>query len=196
MSNTTGSSNIFFGPLTGLGNTTGSSNIFFGRWAARCNTTGGNNIAIGQHSGMTAVSPSGLFNLTTESNRIIMGNANHTCAQIQIAWTTVSDVRDKCIFGNVPHGKGFLEKINPIEFVFKDRQTDEITDPEGKRRYGFSAQEILEAEGDHNVVVSTEDPDKLQMTNDYLIPILVNAVKELSAELSELRARIVALEQS
>ena len=125
-----------------------------------------------------------------------MGNASHTCAQIQIGWTTVSDIRDKCIFGSVPHGRGFLERLNPIEFAFKDRVTNEITDPEGKRRYGFSAQEVLEAEGEHNVVVSTEDSEKLQMTNDYLIPILVNAVKELSAEVNELRDRITALEQS
>jgi hypothetical protein len=125
-----------------------------------------------------------------------MGNASNSCAQIQIGWTTVSDIRDKCIFGSVPHGRGFLEKLDPIEFAFKDRITNEITDPDGKRRYGFSAQEVLEAEGDHNVVVSTEDPDKLQITNDYLIPILVNAVKELSAEVDELRARITAIEQA
>jgi len=125
-----------------------------------------------------------------------MGNASHTCAQIQISWATVSDIRDKCIFGAVPHGRGFLERLNPIEFAFKDRVTDEITDPEGKRRYGFSAQEVLEAEGEHNVVVSTEDSEKLQITNDYLIPILVNAVKELSAEVNELRDRITVLEQS
>jgi hypothetical protein len=141
------------------------------------------------------VGTAGLANITTESNRIIMGNSSHTCAQIQIGWTTVSDIRDKCIFGNVPHGRGFLKKINPIEFAFKDRVTNEITDPNGKRRYGFSAQEILDAEGDKNVVVSNEDPDKLQVTNDYLIPILVNAVNELTVEVDELRARITAIER-
>jgi hypothetical protein len=142
------------------------------------------------------VSTVGLANITTESNRIIMGNNAHTCAQIQIGWTTVSDIRDKCIFGNVPHGRGFLKKINPIVFAFKNRKTNEITDPNGKRRYGFSAQEILEAEGDNSVVVSNEDPDKLQVTNDYMIPILVNAIKELSAEVDELRARITSIERT
>ena len=125
-----------------------------------------------------------------------MGNNAHTCAQIQIAWTTVSDCRDKCIFGSVPHGRGFLQKIQPIEFAFKNRHTNEITDPEGKRRYGFSAQNVLEAEGnEHSVVVSAEDPEKLQMTNDYLVPILVNAVNELSAEIESLRSRVIDLEQ-
>jgi hypothetical protein len=123
-----------------------------------------------------------------------MGNNAHTCAQIQISWTTVSDIRDKCIFGNVQHGRGFLQNLTPIEYAFKDRKTGCLTDPDGKRRYGFSAQEVLAAEGDKPVIVSTETPEKLQMTSDYLIPIVVNAVKELSSEVDDLRTRLLALE--
>ena len=123
-----------------------------------------------------------------------MGNNAHTCAQIQIAWTAVSDVRDKCIFGHVPYGRGFLQKINPIKFAFKDRTTGCITDIQGKARYGFSAQEILEAEGDDPVIASAENPDKLQITSDYLIPVLVNAIKELSTEIETLKERVVLLE--
>jgi len=136
----------------------------------------------------------GLANITTESNRIIIGNSSHTCAQIQIAFTVVSDERDKCIFGAVPHGRGFLQKINPVKFAFKDRNTGCLTDPEGKRRYGFSAQEILAAEGDEPVITSNENPDKLQVTSDYLVPVLVNAIKELSAELDALKERVAVLE--
>jgi hypothetical protein len=94
----------------------------------------------------------------------------------------------------VQHGRGFLQNITPIEFAFKNRETGCLTDPDGKRRYGFSAQEVLAAEGDKPVIVSTEIPEKLQMTNDYLIPILVNAVKELSAEVDSLKERVLALE--
>jgi hypothetical protein len=123
-----------------------------------------------------------------------MGNNAHTCAQIQISWTTVSDIRDKCIFGNVQHGRGFLQNLTPIEYAFKNRETGCLTDPDGKRRYGFSAQEVLAAEGDKPIIVSTETPEKLQMTSDYLIPIVVNAVKELSSEVDDLRTRLLALE--
>jgi hypothetical protein len=123
-----------------------------------------------------------------------MGNSAHTCAQIQIGWTTVSDVRDKCIFGSVPHGRGFLQNITPIEFAFKDRETEEVTDPRNKRRYGFSAQEILELEGENSVIVSADDPEKLQVTTDHLLPVLVNAIKELSEEMDQLRARVEILE--
>jgi hypothetical protein len=123
-----------------------------------------------------------------------MGNGQHTCAQIQVAWTAVSDIRDKCIFGAVPHGRGFLQQINPVKFAFKDRTTGCLSDPEGKRRYGFSAQEILAAEGDKPVITSAEDPEKLQLTSDYLVPVLVNAIKELSAELDALKERVAVLE--
>jgi hypothetical protein len=140
------------------------------------------------------VGAAGLANITTECNRIIMGNSSHTCAQIQIGWTTVSDIRDKCIFGRVPHGRGFLQNLETIEYAFKDRTTGCLTDSQEKRRYGFSAQNILVAEGDTPVIVSTEDPEKLQLTTDYLIPVLVNAVNELSQEVDSLKARLEALE--
>jgi len=122
-----------------------------------------------------------------------MGNSSHACAQIQIGWTTVSDIRDKCILGNIQHGRGFLQKLNPIKFAFKDRTTGCITDPPNKKRYGFSAQEILEAEGDEPVITSTENPDKLQITNDYLIPILVNAINELSHDLENVKKEMVEM---
>ena len=191
--NTTGCHNNFFGCKAGCSNTTGSNNNFFGCYAGRCNTTGSNNLFFGCCSGVGAT---GLANITTEDNRIIMGNSAHTCAQIQIGWTTVSDVRDKCVFGDVPHGRGFLQNITPIEFAFKDRETGSLKDPEGKRRYGFSAQEVLEAEGEDAVIVSKDDPEKLQITNDHLIPVLVNAIKELSQEVDNLKARVDELERS
>jgi hypothetical protein len=142
----------------------------------------------------SGVGTAGLANITTESNRIIMGNSSHACAQIQIAWTVVSDCRDKCIYGSVPHGRGFLQNIEPIEYAFKDRATGCLTDIQGKRRYGFSAQNVLSAEGDSPVIVSADNPEKLQLTSDYIIPVLVNAVNELSQEVDNLKSRIEALE--
>jgi hypothetical protein len=122
-----------------------------------------------------------------------MGNSAHQIAQIQIGWTIVSDIRDKTIFGPVRHGKDFLRKITPIEFSFKNRNTGEITDI--RKRYGFSAQNILEAEGDNPVIVSNEMPEKLQITNDHLIPVLVNTINELSNEIDTLKGRLEALEK-
>jgi hypothetical protein len=120
-----------------------------------------------------------------------MGNSSHTCAQIQVAWTAVSDCRDKHIYCRLDKGRGFLNDINPIVFSFKNRETNEITDD--KKRYGFSAQEILQLEGDDPVLVGADNPDKLGLTTDYFIPILVNAVKELSTEINILKHEIAEL---
>lgn len=189
--NTFGVYNTFVGTGAGCNNTSGGYNTFVGVCAGSSNTTGSNNLFFGRNAGSTVSgSPSGLANITTESDRIIMGNSNHTCAQIQIAWTTVSDARDKEIYGAINRGLGFLKNVNPIEFAFKDRTTGELKDPAGKRRYGFSAQDILALEGDDPVIVSTENPDQLQMTNDYLIPILVNAVKELAEQVEQLKSQL------
>jgi hypothetical protein len=175
----------------------GSDNIIMGSYAGYPITTGSNNILIGQNSGWQGAYgpiPGGLAEITTQSDRIILGNSGHTCAQIQIGWTTVSDCRDKHIFGQVPHGRGFLQNLETIEYAFKDRETGCITDPAGKRRYGFSAQNVLAAEGDSPVIVSNDNPDKLQLTSDYMVPVLVNAVNELSRELEILKERLALLE--
>jgi hypothetical protein len=123
-----------------------------------------------------------------------MGNSSHTNALIQINWTTISDCRDKCIFGDVPHGRGFLQNITPIEYALKDRETGCLKDEEGKRRYGFSAQNVLEAEGNSPVIVNANDLENLKITSDYMIPVLVNAVKELSEEVETLKSRVSELE--
>ena len=162
-----------------------------GAYAGGKITTGVNNIAFGNNSGTTGASPSGLINLTTNSHTIVMGNSSHTTACIQISWGVASDIRDKCVYGNVPHGRDFLRGVNPIKYSFKDRETNEVTDD--RVRYGFSAQEILELEGEENIIAQDKNPDKLGLTHDYLIPVLVNAVKELDQENQELKAEIAAI---
>jgi hypothetical protein len=188
--NTTGYNNTFLGKATGFYNTTGNNNNFFGDRAGCANTTGSNNLFFGSYSGVGAT---GLANITTQSNRIIMGNSAHTCAQIQIGWSTVSDIRDKCIFGPVPHGKGFLSNVNPIAYSFKNRETGEISDT--RKRYGFSAQEISQLEGDNPVIASIDDTEKLSLTPDYIIPVLVNAIKELTKDYEALKAEVEELKK-
>ena len=178
--NTTGSSNNFFGTCAGRNNTTGCFNIFIGSSTGCGNSSANNNIAIGRHAGTTGLTPGGLINFTTTGNQIVMGNADHTVACIQIAWTTASDIRYKCVWGNVSHGKDFLRNVTPIKYSFIDHETQELTDTH--KRYGFSAQEVLALEGEDPVIVSDKNPDNLGMNYEYMIPVLVNAIKELDAE--------------
>jgi hypothetical protein len=189
--NATGSAgSVAIGYLAMCG-TTGSRNIGIGANVASALTTGTNNIIIGCCAGTTTGGVSG--NLTTESNRIVMGNSAHTCAQIQVAWSAVSDVRDKALDpAGVPYGLLFVEQLEPIAYRFCNRETNEVTDD--KLRYGFSAQNVRGLEGDIPVISNDDNPEKLNITDSHLLPVLVNAIKELSDKNKLLEERIAALE--
>jgi len=94
----------------------------------------------------------------------------------------------------VTHGLDFVSKLNPIKYRFKVSRENPIGT--GMKKYGFSAQEILELEGDNNVIIDNHDPENLKLTELHLIPVLVNAIKELSEENKDLKSRIEALESN
>lgn len=71
------------------------------------------------------------------------------------------------------------------------------TDPEGSiscKRHGFIAQEVLELEGDNNVIINDDDPNRLGYTGEHLIPILVKGMQEQQEVISDLKARIETLQ--
>ena len=183
--NTTGHSNSVNGINALYSNTTGSNNVGFGRGALSANTTGSGNFGAAFMNASGTYAP--VFNPTTHDNRVVMGHTGVTNAYVQVAWTVVSDARDKTEIEALEKGLDFVEQLNPVSYKFrKDRDTEETT---GKKRYGFLAQEVLEVEGDDNVIVDTEDLDKLKMTHEELIPVLVKAIQELKAEVDLLKAQ-------
>jgi len=177
-SNTTGSENTASGRNALLSNTTGSSNTASGRNALLLNTTGSGNTAINPHNSANAYVP--VFNPTTENNRFCMGSTGVTNAYIQVAWTVVSDARDKINFAPVPHGLEFVKALQPTAYQFRTARDSEETN--GGVRYGFKAQDVLELEGANPVIVDNEDADKLRMVDTALIPVLVKALQELNAK--------------
>jgi len=56
-----------------------------------------------------------------------MGSTGVTNAYIQVAWTTVSDARDKTNFGVVPHGLDFVKALQPISYQFRQNRDSEET---------------------------------------------------------------------
>ena len=206
-SNTTGTSNMANGHAALLSNTTGNSNTASGFTSLYSNTTGSNNTASGSQalysnttgSGNTAINPYNsagsylpVFNPTTENNRFCMGSTGVTNAYIQVAWTVVSDARDKINFAPVPHGLEFVKALQPTAYQFRTARNSEETN--GNVRYGFKAQDVLALEGDSPVIVDNEDEDKLRMVDTALIPVLVKALQELSTKNDALEARLTALE--
>jgi hypothetical protein len=205
-SNTTGSGNTANGYHALYANTTGSYNTANGNAALYTNTTGSYNTANGNAalysnttgSGNTAISPfnsagdyAPVFNPTTEHNRFCMGSTGVTNAYIQVAWTVVSDARDKTDFATVPHGLAFVTKLSPIAYRY--RMSRDSVEGHGPVRYGFKAQDVLALEGDNPVIVDAEDADKLRFNDQSMLAVLVNAIKELNAKIEAQAAEIKLL---
>ena len=176
--NTTGNINTGVGRNALNKNTIGDANTAIGKDALFYNTTGSGNTAVNPHSSAGSYAP--VFNPTTQDNRFCMGSTAVTDAYIQVAWTVVSDARDKTNFGDVPHGLNFVNGLQPTSYQFRvDRDSEETS---GRVRYGFKAQDVLELEGNSPVIVDAEDPEKLRMVDTALIPVLVQALQELDAK--------------
>ena len=128
--------------------------------------------------------------------------------------TNVSDTRWKTNITTIGIGMSFIEQVNPIRFQYQKpvagidtvNSTPELTKwdySEGWElrdshwRYGFSAQELSSIEqsmGGHIGIAITDNPEQYQMRTEAMLPILVNAVKELKVELDAALARIDDLE--
>jgi hypothetical protein len=201
-SNTTGTGNTAIGTDSLGVNTIGVENTAVGNYAlgqfdsgsyntaigaramSQAGLTGGGNIQIG---GMTAAGVySPCFSLaTTHLNRIVLGSASVTDAHINVPWTVTSDSRDKIGFGVVPHGLDFVSKLDPVSYQFRANRTTE--EANGPKRYGFKAQDILALEGEDPVIINAEDPELLRMNETQMIPVLVNAIKELRVMVEKLK---------
>ena len=182
--NTTGGANVALGSGALNLNTTGSNNVALGADALKNNTTGISNIAIQPINSTGVYAP--VFDPTTENNRICLGSTAVTNAYVQVAWTVVSDARDKTDFASVPHGLDFVTKLKPTAYRYKMNRED--TEGHGVVRYGFKAQDVLELEGDTPVIVDAEDAEKLRFNDQSMLAVLVNAIQELNAKFEEYKA--------
>ena len=190
--------------------TTGEYNTACGFSAGSSVNTGENNLLLGRGAGGSS-SPSGTIN--SGSNNVVLGNnsiSNLYCADTSIS---SSDSRDKTDVTSFNIGLAWVEALRPVTYRW-DRRTWYGTDeqpygtPDGSKKrsklhIGFLAQEALEVEktngygtsnDDSLVVHLNEDEMSYGMKYERLVPILVNAIKELSTKNNVLEARIQSLE--
>jgi len=178
MANLGGSYNIAVGLSSLVANLGGSYNTAVGHAALYNNTSGSGNTGIGPITSGGTFSP--VYDPTTQNDRFCMGSTSVTNAYIQVAWTVVSDARDKIDFAPVPHGLDFVCQLQPTAYRYKPDR--EATEGHGPVRYGFKAQDVLALEGSNPVIVDAEDPDKLRFNDQSMIAVLVNALQELNAK--------------
>jgi hypothetical protein len=194
--NTTANNNTAFGNGAMIATTTGCQNTAIGINTLQVQTTGICNVAVGLSAGSSVTTgfnnalfgyvagDDALATISTQCNQIVIGNTSHTCARIKIAWTVVSDARDKTCIDAVPHGLCFVKQLNPISFFYKKSRDENF--PTGNKRYGFKAQDILPLEQGDAVIISDDEPENLKYNESSLIPVLVNAIKELTAKVEAL----------
>ena len=178
---TTGYSNTFVGGLAGSNITTGSHSTFVGKGAGGGVTTGTYNICIGIDA---APSSSGA------SNECTLGDSNINnlrCNDTSIS--SLSDRRDKTDIVDLPIGLNFLNTLRPVKFKWETRDGN-IKD--GKIRAGFIAQELQSAQTDCDYLdlILNDNPEKLEAKQGNLIPVMVQAIKELSAKVEELESKL------
>jgi hypothetical protein len=167
--------------------------------------TGGSRAAvlgIYKHSGVTNPAPylyleeedggaayywtdnSGQFRIS--SSTVNIGTTGGT-----VVGTQTSDERIKNILGPVEYGLKTLKQVEPVRYSLKSQPDIE--------QLGFIAQQVQPLvpqsvfDTNEHIEGEPEDaPTKLGMEYVALIPVLVNAIKELSAEVDELKAQLQA----
>jgi len=186
-SNTTASSNTANGVYALTANTTGDNNTAVGYQALYSNTTGTYNIGIGRNATATSATASGQCTLGNSSITVLR------CNDQSIG--SLSDSRDKTDVIDSPYGLDFINTVRPVQFLWDTRDGNA---KDGSTRVGFIAQELLAACDGKNAVldlVLDDNPEKLEAKYGNLLPIMVQAIKDLSTQNAALAARLTALEE-
>lgn len=188
-----GANNIAIGQSSGVdtANTVPSTSCIAIGSSARATGTG--SIAIGNGVQVTATNSIliGAGNTNATANSVVIGSSSHTTYNIHTAnWTNISDARDKKEIQSLDLGLGLINKLRPVKFKWNLRDGGRVDDADS----GFIAQEVLEAvgpeAGEYFRVVDSSDSEQLRLSASYLIPVLVNAVQELTAEVELLKREI------
>ena len=190
---TTGTSNTAIGEEACSSQTVASSNTAVGRGALQ-QTTGGDNTGIGRNAGNsigagsnnTCLGFGALPSSGSASNVITLGNSSIGTLRCQVTSISgLSDERDKTAIEDLPIGLDFINTLRPRKFTWAMRESSAN---DGKTQTGFIAQELQAAIGsiDYTNLVMDDNPEKLEAAPANLIPIIVKAIKELSAKVTAL----------
>jgi hypothetical protein len=113
-----------------------------------------------------------------------------------VPWTSASDRRLKENIRPIEadFARAFFEKVNPVSFNF-------IADEDKKTEYGLIAQELEEVfddlgEDNENIIIELEGEEQYKAINyEKLVGILIPAVKDLYAQINELKEEIKILKE-
>jgi hypothetical protein len=211
-----GYNNVAIGFQTLLNNTNGYSNTGVGYGAlqnnigsyyltalgfkAGCNFTNSGQIAVGSYAQTSNV-----------AYHTVWGNAGNSVLNcVWVAWTNVSDCRDKICVEPIPTNLGlpFIKKLNPVSFNWDQRQkyVDKCGYEYGQKdgtlsgstkEYGIIAQEVEEVMNELNVsfdaLKHNEEQDAYRFTYEGLFAPIIKSIQELSNKLDNIEDRLDSL---
>jgi len=218
--NTSGFFNTFIGNHSGDGNTTGFGNTYVGYYTGHNNETGKYNVFIGQYAGYNATGSNKLYiDNQSDSKPLIYGDFlknsisigtryNGTTYKLFIpgkvrakAYDVASDKRLKDDIQHLENAMTKLQKVEGVSYLLKDDEKVEqnITDNTNTRSrpaqrpvyYGFVAQDIQKVFPE----LVTEDEGLLAVNYMGMIPVLVEALKEITLERDSLKQNLSEVTQ-
>jgi len=204
----TGNGNTLLGNYAGFRLNSGNENTIVGYDAGTLITTGTNNMCLGRDAG----GPNSPSSLSTGDHTIVLGDNNITSIICNDTSISSSDSRDKTDVENFTHGLNYIEQLRPVTYRWdkrawyvdklgKDMTNDDVKNakPDGSRKknkinVGFLAQEVqaieealgYKASEESNLVFNDNDGFQYGLKYERLVPMLVNAIKELSAKVKAL----------
>jgi hypothetical protein len=187
---TTGSFNTFIGHSSGYNATTSTGSVFLG-YQAGYNETGNNKLYIANNSSSALIQGDFSTKAVNITGSLTVGNITGTStigridASNDVVAFSTSDIRFK---ENVKPIENALEKINQIGGYTFDWKTDE----ELVSLHGFKGHDIgviaQEIESILPEVVTTRDNGYKAVKYEKIVPLLIQAIKELKEEVDSLKA--------
>lgn len=183
-----------------LASSTGNQNVAVGYNAGTSVTSANYCTYVGSYAGASLSGVTGAYNTVvgynansssaSVSNEITLGNSSVATLRCQVtSITSLSDARDKKDVATLKAGLNFVNKLKPVSFTWNMRDGGKV----GVADTGFIAQELKQTQTDTGVdipgLVYEENPEKLEAAYGKLIPVLVKAIQELSAEVALLKAK-------
>jgi hypothetical protein len=159
--------------------TTVTGSRFIGANAKSTNGYSSNEIIIG-------------YNAASDGNMgIVLGNTSITSLYCNSSITSISDIRDKKNISKFnDNALDIIDKIEPIAYTWLPRDT---TNTKRNKEYGFSAQNLINVRNSSQIadyldITNESDPNFLKIKPNNLIPVVVQAIKELSVMIDKLNA--------
>ena len=209
---TTGSGNSCFGKDAGDNITTASNNTCVGIDAGSNITQGDNNVCIGNSTSTSGEATANCITIghniaAAASSTFSFGKASNVVSNTfttDASWARSSDINKKTNIENTDLGLSFINELRPVTFNWKPNtefpkhfkdysETENHMDTE-TNLYGMIAQDVekaLDKVGHKNFGGWSKEEDGSQrLSQSMFIYPLINAVKELSAQVEELKAKL------